>query len=77
MAKRNIIGDRVKLARRKATPQITQKELAARLQLCGLPIERVTVSKIETGYREVTDVEIAAIAKSLGTTIGWLFSEDR
>jgi len=75
MAGRNIIGDRVKLARRKAIPKITQIDLAVRLQLQGLQIERATISKIETGYREVTDVEIVAIAKALGATISWLFGE--
>ena len=77
MAKKNIIGDRVKLARKQAIPPITQKDLAARLQLEGLQIERVSISKIEIGYRQVTDVEIAAIAKSLGVTISWLFGEDQ
>lgn len=77
MVKRNIIGNRVKIARKRAVPPLTQKDLTARLQLEGLRFERVTVSKIETGYREVTDVEIAAIAKALGVTISWLFGEDR
>jgi len=76
MARRNIVGGRVKLAREKAIPRITQKDLTARLQLEGLLIERATISKIETGYRDVNDVEIAAIAKSLGVTIGWLFGEE-
>lgn len=75
MASRNIIGSRVRLARRRATPPITQGELAARLQVQGLSVERATISKIETGYREVTDVEAAAIASILGVTIGWLFGE--
>lgn len=76
MASRNIIGKRLRIARTRASPSITQAELAARLQVQGLSIERVTVSKIETGYREVTDVEAAAIAKILGVTVGWLFGED-
>lgn len=38
-------------------------------------MERVTISKIETGYREVTDVEAMAIAKALGVTIAWLMGE--
>lgn len=65
----------MRIARNHATPPITQGELAARLQVLGLPIERVTISKIETGYREVTDVEAAAIARILGVSIGWLFGE--
>lgn len=75
---RNIIGDKVKLARKRAKPPITQTDLAARLQVQGLRIERVTISKIETGYREVTDIEAAAIAEALGVSVSWLFgkSED-
>ncbi len=38
-------------------------------------MERVTISKIETGYREVTDVEALAIAKAMGVTISWLIGE--
>lgn len=75
MAGRNIIGERVHLARKRTKPPITQADLAARLQVQGLKLERVTISKIETGYREITDVEAAAIAKALGVSISWLFNE--
>lgn len=75
MIGRNIVGERIHLARKKTKPPITQADLAARLQVQGLKLERVTISKIETGYREVTDVEAAAIAKALGVSISWLFSE--
>lgn len=75
MARRNIIGERVRLAREKIKPPITQADLAARLQIEGLRLERVTISKIETGYREVTDVEAVAIAKALSVTISWLLGE--
>jgi len=75
MTGRNIIGGRVRLARERANPLITQAGLAARLQIEGLRLERVTISKIETGYREVTDVEAIAIAKALGVTISWLLGE--
>ena len=76
MARRNIIGDKVRLARKTAKPAITQTDLAARLQLLGLQLDRVTISKIETGFREVTDVEAKAIAEALGVTIKWLYDED-
>jgi len=75
MTRRNIIGERVRLARERAKPPVTQFDLAARLQVEGLRMERVTISKIETGYREVTDVEAMAIAKALGVTIAWLMGE--
>ena len=75
MTGRNVIGGRVRLARERAKPLITQADLAARLQIEGLRLERVTISKIETGYREVTDVEVVAIAKALGVTISCLLSD--
>jgi transcriptional regulator with XRE-family HTH domain len=72
---RNIVGDKVKIARKRAKPPITQADLAARLQIKGLKIDRVTISKIETGYREVTDIEAAAISEALGVSIAWLFGK--
>lgn len=75
MPRRNIIGERVRMARERAKPSVTQADLAARLQVEGLRLERVTISKIETGYREVTDVEAMAIAKALGVTVSWLMGE--
>ena len=77
MVRRNIIGERVRLARERTKPLITQTDLAARLQIGGLRLERVTISKIETGYREVTDVETVAIAKALGVTVSWLLGESK
>ena len=56
---------------------VTQADLAARLQIEGTRLERVTISKIETGYREVTDVETVAIAKILGVTVSWLLGESK
>lgn len=72
---RNIIGNKVRLARKEAKPPITQAELAARLQVKGLRIDRATISKIETGYREVTDIEAAALSEALGVSISWLFDK--
>jgi transcriptional regulator with XRE-family HTH domain len=75
MSGRNIIGERVRIARKGAKPSITQADLAARLQVEGLRLERATISKIETGYREVSDIEAMAIAKALGVSISWLMGE--
>jgi transcriptional regulator with XRE-family HTH domain len=77
MPRRNIIGERVRIARERAQPTVTQADLAARLQVEGLRLERAAISKIETGYREVTDVEAAAIAKALGVSIAWLMGEGK
>lgn len=77
MLPKNIIGERVRLARKMARPLITQKDLAARLQTSGLPMDQAAVSRIESGSYVVTDKEVAAIARALGVTVGWLFGETR
>ena len=76
MAGKNIIGARVHLARKKAKPRLTQADIAARLQIKGIRIDRAGVSKIEIGYREVTDIEAKVLAETLGVTVAWLYSED-
>ena len=50
-------------------------ELAARLQVLGIKIDRPAISKLERGERPVTDVEIATIAKVLKVPVSWLFEE--
>ena len=72
---KNIVGARVKQARKGAKPQITQLDLVARLQLLGLSIDQSGLSKIENGQRPVTDIEVAALAEALKVSVAWLFSE--
>ena len=73
MQKKNIVGSRVRIARREAG--VTQMELAARLQVLSVSIDRSGIAKLESGRRPVSDIEIAAIAKVLKVPILWLFGE--
>ena len=75
MLAKNIIGERVRIARKRVSPPITQVDLAARLQTLGFQIDQAAISRIESGSHEVTDVEVAAIAKVLGVSAAWLFGE--
>ena len=68
--KKNICGDRVHEAR--CRHRLTQSDLAARLQIAGIVIERDSVSRIEIGTRFVADYEIAALCKILHVTPGYL-----
>jgi len=68
---KNIVGSRVSKARKEQ--KITQMELAARLQISGIKIDRPAISKLESGRRPVSDIEVAAIAKALKVPISWLF----
>jgi transcriptional regulator with XRE-family HTH domain len=77
MAERaNIVGDRVREARLKAKPPITQEELAARLQVQGFAyIDQAKISRIESRIRPVNDYEVIALAKALGVSINWLLGQ--
>jgi transcriptional regulator with XRE-family HTH domain len=72
---KNIIGSRLKKARSSVTPKITQADLAARMQVLGIGIDRVAISKIESGSRPVSDIELVAIAQAIGVSASWLLGE--
>ena len=69
--KKNVCGKRVKEARKRCG--MSQADLAARLQVEGIIIERDSISRIEIGTRFVSDYELLYIAKVLGVTVGYLF----
>ena len=74
---RNLIGKRLNLVRNSINPKVTQSALAARLQLQGINLDRVAISKIELGMRPVTDVELVALAKALDTAVMGLLGEEQ
>ena len=67
---KNICGQRVKEARKNM--KISQEELAAKLQVAGVNIERDSVSRIEIGTRFVADYELLVLCKILGVTPSYL-----
>lgn len=71
---KNISGDRIHQAR--TTKRMSQNELAARMQVKGVLIEREAISKIETGDRFVTDYELMTFAEVLGVTMNWLTGKE-
>jgi transcriptional regulator with XRE-family HTH domain len=75
MDRRNIVGNRIRQARKSAKPPITQMDLVARLQVQGIRIDRSALSKIEIGRRPVTDIEAVAFAKALKVSVAWLLEE--
>ena len=68
--KKNCCGDRVREARQKL--RRSQSDLAARLQIAGVIIERDSISRIEIGTRFVADYEVAALARALKVSVEWL-----
>ena len=67
---RNICGQRVLEARRHNC--MTLFDLAARLQIEGVNIERDSISKLESGKRFVADYELLTLAKVLNVSVLWL-----
>ena len=72
---KNVMGPRIREARRRGGQKVTQEELAARLQALGVDLDRTAISKIESGKRPVMDSEIVGISKALRVKVAWLFSE--
>ena len=71
---KNICGKQIREARFKQ--RLTQTDLAARIQVLGVNLERNGISKIESGIRFVADYELRAIAQALHVDVAWLLSGD-
>ena len=55
---------------------MSQEELAARMQLAGLQMGQMAVSRIETGKRLVPDFELPLLADALGVSTDWLLGKE-
>ena len=63
----NICG--TKVAQLRKTLKISQRELADRLQVINLDIDKNAVQRIESGQRFVTDIELGYLAKVFSVTV--------
>lgn len=55
--------------------KISQRELADKLQLIGLDVDKNAIQRIECGKRFVTDIELIAFAKVLNKTYNEMLNE--
>ena len=69
---KNIIGKRVRLARLKMNPPVSQDDLSGRLARQGIQMTQTGISKLESGKRAVLDYEVVALAKVLKVDVEWL-----
>jgi transcriptional regulator with XRE-family HTH domain len=74
-AARNVTGRRIRQARLKCSPAVSQEDLAGRLANQNITMDRSAISRIESGTRYLMDYEVAAIARSLKVPVAWLFGE--
>lgn len=68
--RKNISGDRVREARQKR--KLSQADLAARMQVEGIIIERDSVSRMEIGTRFIPDYELPVLSKVLKVPVDWI-----
>lgn len=68
----NICGDRVRLGRAMQKPPMTQEDLAREINLMGMEITPLIISRIEKGQRHVCDAELVMLAKALKVSMEWL-----
>ncbi len=66
----NICGKTIALYRMKQ--KWSQRELADKMQLVGIDIDKNAIQRIECGKRFVTDIEILAFAKVFSITLDTL-----
>ena len=72
----NICGDRVRLGRAMQKPPMRQEDLARKINLMGMDITPLIISRIEKNQRHVCDGELYVLAKALGVTMEWLCGDD-
>ena len=53
---------------------ISQRELADKMQLVGIDIDKNAIQRIECGKRFVTDIEVIAFAKVFNVTLETLLT---
>ncbi len=70
----NLCGHNIAVYRKKIG--ISQRELADRLQLQGLDVDKNVVQRIECGKRFVTDIELIALSKALGKSYDEMLFRD-
>lgn len=72
--KKNLAGRRIRTARALQEPPLTQDMLIARMHMqANIVLSKNMLSRIETGDRYITDIELAAFSRVLKVSIDWLW----
>jgi transcriptional regulator with XRE-family HTH domain len=62
----NLCGKNI--AKYRKAMKLSQRELADRLQILGLVIDKNAIQRMESGQRFITDIELVYLAKALNTS---------
>ena len=70
----NISGRAIRAERERQG--LSQEQLAARMQVEGIPLNQKAVSRVETGLRVVSDYELMTFARVLRVTMAHLVGQE-
>ncbi len=70
----NLCGRHISALRKEL--KLSQRELADKMQLSGLDIDKNAIQRIECGKRFVTDIELVVIASVLNISIDSLLDDN-
>lgn len=74
--KNNICGEKISELRIKMADKCSQRQLADKLQLIGLDVDKNAIQRIECGKRFVTDIEILAFCEVFDVTPNELLMDE-
>ena len=72
----NLCGERVRLGRAMQKPPMRQEDLAREINLMGMEITPLIISRIEKNQRHVCDAELRMLAKALHVSMEWLCGDE-
>jgi len=72
--KNNLCGKKITFFRMEM--KISQRELADRLQLVGIDVDKNAIQRIEAGKRFVTDIELVGLSKVFNKSFEELLPDD-
>ncbi len=73
---KNLVSSRLIELRRQQN--LSQRDLAHKLQLAGYDMDKNVITRIETNKRYVTDIELRALSQVLGVSYAYLINgEDK
>lgn len=59
----NYCGEKIAQLRMDLKPKCSQRQLAEKLQLIGIDMDKNAIQRIESGKRFITDIELIAFCK--------------
>ncbi len=65
-----------KIARIRKSKKLSQRKLAAKMQLLGFDVDHYFIRRVENGERFVTDIDLVIFSKSLEVPISDMLSAE-